>query len=397
LTGPEPLQPPPDVDERGYWADRVWRPWIERARPLGESTVLEYGCGPGSVSRSLVPHARRYIGLDIDPGYIAQARAQNDHESAEFHVHPAEEIGDAFSSYAGEVDVVLLYAVVEHLTIPERLDILARAREVARPDGVIVVVELPNRLVPLDHHSSFEPFLSQLPDELALDYLYRREVRRPEIRDYVTDKRDPSLPAAEDEDGLMALRRFGRGASFHEFELAWGGPVNDHVIATNWEPEVIPHRAIDPGEVALARTLRRLRPDLDPCWSRQWIDLILTPEPALRRGPFHRPWIGHPGPASRQVVPNLEDVILLPNAEARLEVVLPEATRQLAVRVVDGETQTTVRVRTARGDLIERTVPGHPGHGKTLVLDLPDWSDDVVVDLPQGGWISGVTYLGYGT
>jgi hypothetical protein len=130
-------------------------------------------------------------------------------------------------------------------------------------------------------------------------------VRRPEIHEYVTAKRDPSLPVADDEEALMALRRFGRGASFHEFELAWGGLVNDHVIATNWEPEVIPHRAIDPGEIALARTLTRLRPDLDPCWSRQWLDLILTPDPALRRGPFHRPWTGYPGPASRRAIHNL--------------------------------------------------------------------------------------------
>ncbi len=393
MTAPEPLHPPPGVDERGYWADRIWRPWIERVRPLHDATVVEYGCGPGSVSRALAPHARRYVGLDIDAESIAISQRMNTHDSATFHVHPPEEIVDALRGYAGQVDVVLLYAVVEHLTLDERLAVLTAAREVARPAGVVVLVELPNRLVPFDQHSSFEPFVSQLPDELALDYL--GAARRPELRDALA-VRDPSLPAAEDDDALLALRRFGRGGSFHEFELAWGGRIDDYVVATNWEPELAPHREIHPGELALARTMARFRPDLDPCWSRQWIDLILSPDPPLRRGPFHRPWVGRAGPASRLTSENLDDAVLLPSAAAALHVQLPEATRQLAVRVVDGERQTTVRARTLSGACVEATVPGHPTHGRTAILDLPDWSDDLLLELPAGGWITGITYLGYG-
>lgn len=394
MTALEPLGPPPDVDERGYWADRVWRPWMERVRPLRDATVLEYGCGPGSVTRALAPHANRYIGIDINEESVGIARRMTDPGIATFHVHPPEEIVDALRSYAGTVDIVLLYAVIEHLTIPERLEVLAAARDVARPHGVVVVVELPNRLVPFDQHSSFEPFISQLPDDLALDYL--DDARRPELREQVLTARDRSLPAAEDHGGLMALRRFGRGGSFHEFEVAWGGRIDGHVVATNWEPQVIPHREIDPGELSLARTLARFRPDLDPCWSRQWIDLILTPDLPLRRDPFHRPWVGCPGPASRLARRNLDDAVLLPSADAALHVELPEATRQLAVRVIDGGAQTTVRARTLTGSVVEATAPGHPTHGRTVVLDLPDWSDDLLLEVPAGGWISGITYRGYG-
>jgi SAM-dependent methyltransferase len=374
LTAPEPLSAPPDVDERGYWADRVWRPWIERVRPFRDATVLEYGCGPGSVTRSLAPHAKRYIGLDINEESVGIARRMNEQKNVSFHVHPPGEVIDAFRSYAGEVDIVLLYAVIEHLTVP--------------------VVELPNRLVPFDQHSSFEPFISQLPDDLALAYL--DDPRRPELREHVLSERDRSLPPAEDGDGLLALQRFGRGASFHEFEVAWGSRIDGYVVATNWEPEVIPHREIDPGELSLARTLARYRPDLDPCWSRQWIDLILTPDLPLRRDPFHRPWVGSPGPASRLALKNLDDAVLLPSAEAALHIQLPEATRQLAVRVVDGEAQTTVRVRTLTGSLVEAASAGYPTHGRTIVLDLPDWSDDLLLEIPAGGWVTGVTYLGYG-
>jgi SAM-dependent methyltransferase len=395
LTNLAPLITPPGTDERTYWANRVWRPWIERIRPLRDSTVLEYGCGPGSVSRALAPHTARYIGLDIDRQAIETAEAMNRSEHATFHAHPPDEIIDALRSYEGQVDVVLLYAVLEHLTIAERLAVLAAARTVARPHGVIVVTELPNRLTPLDHHSSFEPFVSQLPDELALDYL--QDAQRPELRDLVLSRREPSTPADEDEEALMALRRFGRAASYHEFEVAWGGRVNDHVMATNWGPEVIPHREVHPGEVALARTLTRLRPDLGPCWSREWIDLILAPDPLSHRDPFHGPWTGLPGPEALLVEYDaINDVMLLPSGEAVLHLTLPEQTRQIAVRVVDGETQTTVHAETSSGDRVEGTGPGHPTHGRSIVLDLPTPSNELLLRVAAGGWIIGVTYLGYG-
>jgi SAM-dependent methyltransferase len=393
LTGPTALAPPSGADERTYWADRVWRPWLERVRPLRDSTVLEYGCGPGSVSRALAPHAKRYIGLDIDQKAIEVANGANQLAHATFHAHPPDEIIDALLDYAGSIDIMLLYAVVEHLTIAERIAVLSAARKVARPHGVVVVVELPNRLSPLDHHSSFEPFVSQLPDELALDYL--ANAQRPEFREQVLGARDPSLPAGEDVDALLALRRFGRGGSFHEFELAWGGPINNHVVATNWEPEVIPHREIHPGEVALARTFARLRPDLDPCWSREWIDLILTPDPSPRRGPFHRPWVGFPGPASNSAIVNAAEAIHM-SSDAALHVLLAEPTQQLAVRVVDESRQTTVRAMTRSDDRVESTAPGGPGHGRTIVLDLPNRSDDLLLELAADGWVIGVTYLGYG-
>jgi SAM-dependent methyltransferase len=395
---PLPSGPPPGIDERTYWADRVWRPWVDDVFPLREATVLEYGCGPGSVSRAFAPYAGRYIGLDIDVDAVAvaqQGARQEGHDRAEFHAHPAEEIVDAFASYAGEVDVVLLYAVVEHLTVEERISVLRAARQIARPAGIVAVVELPNRLSPLDWHSSFLPFINQLPDELALDYL--REAHRPELRDYVLKLRDETLPARDDAAALLALRRFGRGGSYHEFELAWGEPISGHALATNWEPHVIPHRDFHPGELGLARAMARHCPELEPSWSRQWIDVILSPDKPARRGPFHHPWIGAAGPGSRLASTNLvDDVIFLPSGDARLHVELPEATTQIALRIVDGESLTRVEVETLAGELVEIEVAGRPGESVTAVVDLPGFSDDLLVRLVRGGWVIGLTYRGYG-
>lgn len=392
-----PAAAPPGGDERTWWADRIWRPWIEAVRPLQDATVLEYGCGPGSVSRAFAPHVERHIGLDIDAGFIATARLLGDaagHSSAEFHAHPPEEIVAALRSYAGEVDVVLLYAVLEHLTIAERLQVLAAARDVARPNGIIAVIELPNRLVPFDHHSSWLPFVSQLPDELALDYVER--TMRPEMRNAVLASRHRCVPAHEDEAALLALARFGRGMSYHEFELAWGGRIDGFALATNWDPAVSAHREIHPGELSLARQMARWRPELDSSWSRQWIDVILSPNLPSRRGPFHRPWTGGPGVASRLVSSNVHDATLLSSAEAVLHVELPEATRRIAVRVVDGSNHTRVRVTTLLGEHVDVAVESQPGEATTLVVDLPGWADDLMVSIPDGGWILGVTYVGYG-
>lgn len=397
MSAPAVQGPAPGTDERTYWAGRVWLPWIDAVKPLRDATVLEYGCGPGSVSRAVAPRVKRHIGLDIDPVVVdinTRMAREAGQENSEAHAHPPEEIIDVLRGYAGEVDVLLLYAVLEHLTLAERLEVLAVAREVARPHGVIAVVELPNRLAAFDQHSSWLPFVTQLPDDLAIDYLER--ATRPQLRDEVLAFRDRSIPAAEDEEALMALRRFGRGVSFHEFELAWGGRIDGYALATNWGPDVIPHREIDPGEVALARSLARLRPDLDPTWSRQWIDVVLSPDLPVRRPRQHRPWTGHAGPASRGVSRDLADVVFLPSAHEVLHVELPEATEQIAVRVVDGEQRTVVEATTLRGEVATGEAASPPGAGCTVVVDLPGWADDLLLRLPRGGWILGVTYAGHG-
>ena len=391
------LTPPADVDERGWWADRIWLPWIDRVKPLADSCVLEYGCGPGSVSRAVAPRARNHIGLDIDADYIEIARkmaADARQANSEFYCHPPSEIVEAFRAYGGHIDVVLLYAVLEHLTIEERLDVLKTAREVVRPHGVIAVVELPNRLVDFDQHSSWLPYANQLPDDLALDYLERAS--RTEFRESVLNKRDHRLPARSDAGALMALRRFGRGASFHEFELVWGDDLSDCVLMSNWDPMVIPHREIDANEVALARSLSRRRPDLDPCWSRQWIDLVISPDAGLQKAATFRPWIGLAGPCSHHVAYTSSEVAFLGQPDSALHVELPEPTSRLAVRVVDGESSTPVLVEGLHGELIEAHADGSPGTSVTVTLDLPGWYDDLLVRLPRGGWITALLYEGYG-
>lgn len=392
-----PLAPPDGVDERGWWAERIWLPWIDKVKPLQDSVVLEYGSGPGSVSRAVAPMVARHIGLDINPDYVDTARtiaADAGQHNSLFRCHPADEIVDALRGFTGEVDIVLLYAVIEHLTVDERLAVLSAARDVVRPDGVIAIVELPNRLVDFDQHSTWLPFVNQLPEPLALEYLGR--ATRKEFRDEVLTVRDETRSTSEDADALMALARFGRGASFHEFELVWEGELSDCVLKSGWDPDVIPHREIDPDEIALARSLQRRRPELGPCWARQWIDLLLSPHPRLAKPRHHRPWTGIAGPASHHVAYSAPEVIFLGQSDSALHVELPEATSHLAFRVVDGESLTAVSVEGLDGSVAEGQSRCAPGHAATVLVDLEGWHRDLVVRLPRGGWILAVLYSGHG-
>ena len=214
---------------------------------------------------------------------MAARRSASALVTSNLSLHPPDSIRDAVAARRGQVDVFLLYAVLEHLTISERLAVLTLAREVVKPDGAIVVCETPNRLVYLDHHTAQMPFFHLLPDELALSY-YQRSPRE----DFKAAIDAAALSGREA--ALEAVARSGRGVSFHEFEVVFGERLDQHVMASNYDPLLFGERPVHPEEVILARYLERTRPDLAPVWSRFWLDLILSPQPLAKREPFLRPW-----------------------------------------------------------------------------------------------------------
>ncbi len=319
-------------DHANSWESRRRRaaefliPWIEQTVPLAGKTVLEYGCGSAPVSCAFAERAGRLIGLDIDAAAIDHGRNQLRERgvtNVELELHSVDEAIDAAAAHRGEIDIVLLYAVLEHLTIEERLQVLRMAREVVRPEGAIVVCETPNRLIYFDHHTAQMPFFHLLPEELALDY-YPRSPRK-DFKDAIDAARRDSRDM-----GLPTLTRWGRGASFHEFELAFGDQLGRHVIASNYDPLLFGERPVQPDEVVLARYLNRERPDLAPVFSRYWLDLILSPSPVDKRAPFLRPWTADTT-TSAGVGWTASENLRLVGREARLWVTLPQPTTKLVV------------------------------------------------------------------
>jgi len=339
LRQPLPGEDPNSWEQRHRRAAQHLVPWLEQTFPLEGKTVLEYGCGNGAVTCAVAARAARVIGLDIDQPWLEQARGQlreRGLDNAELELHPAESILDAARRYEGQVDMLLLYAVLEHLTIAERLRLLRLATELVAPGGVIAVCEAPNRLIYFDHHTAQMPFFHLLPDELALA-CYQRS-RRPDFRAAID-----AAVAEGDGAGLEAIARWGRGVSFHEFEVAFGR-LEQHVIACNYDPLLLAERPVHPDEAILARYLERWRPELPPVFSRYWLDLILVPEPITRRQPWIRPWPLSTSEATRASYTERETV-RLPDQDALLWVSLPHPTKRLLVGALGAPGELVVRAR----------------------------------------------------
>lgn len=383
--GPEPEHP--EWLRRYAVARDRFLPWIESHVPLAGKTVLEYGCGQGAVSCAVAERCGRLIGLDIGPRWIRMARehvGRRDLANVELVLADAADIVARTRAYAGEVDVVLLYAVLEHLTIAERLEVLAVAREIVRDDGHIVVVETPNRLTPMDHHTAQTPFFHALPTELAARW-YRRAPRA----DFVADM-DEAATAGED--ALHeALVRFGYGMSFHEFELVFED-LPAHVVGSSYDRALYHERPVRGEELVLAQTLDCWRPDLPPCFSRTWLDLVLSARPQAAPPVHVRPWqlalppdvpgVGAPGDGRLTLAP-----------EARLPVALPAPTTELHVAFTAADPAQALHVHLPGHTIAlgaAPPIPEHPAWHAELTLDAP--VAEVELSLRDGGEL---TYVGY--
>jgi len=314
-------------------------PWIEQTIPLAGKTVLEYGCGNAAVSCAFAQRAARVIGVDIDADGIElgnEEMRQRGVSNVELELHPVETILDAVAARRGEIDVFLLYAVLEHLTVKERLAVLSLAREVVSADGAIIVCETPNRLIYFDHHTAQMPFFHLLPDELAAEY-YPWSAR--------ADFTAAAAAAAErGRDALLeAIVRWGRGVSFHEFEVVFED-LSRHVIASNYDLTLFGERPVHPDEVILARYLERWRPDLAPVWSRYWLDLILSPRPVDRREPQLRPWTARTI-ESPSVAWTESETLYLRGADSTLWATLPHPTSRLVLGVMTSAGELRLHVR----------------------------------------------------
>ncbi len=206
----------PSADAR--WQDRLDRfrrtvvPWMCHVKPLSGQKILEIGVGDGPSAVSIVEQGAQVTGMDLVQSELDEA-AQHLARlglDARLILGNAADIADV--AEVGEYDQIAFWAVLEHMTIKERLLALAAAWGRLAPGGLLTLVETPNRLWPLDAHTSDLSFYSWLPYELG--YLYSGQSPREGFGDRYS-------PDRIDEDMGHYLRR-GHGVSFHEFDLAIG-------------------------------------------------------------------------------------------------------------------------------------------------------------------------------
>ena len=275
FAGNDPSRASPEgkvaLDEHVYTryrtAIRNVVPWIAKRVPLADARVLEIGCGTGSSTAAMARAGARVVAYDIDAPAIegARRRLSTLGLTADLHLVEPEALLRSIRGEA-DVDVVLLYAVLEHMTISERLATIEAAWGRLRPGGVLVVFDTPNRLFFVDYHTSLMPFFHTLPDDLAL-----RTAARSPRRDF-----RESMRAGTSE----SLARWGRGVSFHEFAAVLGdlGPL---IAADGFDPAILSLLPLTPLENLLREVFILSGVDAPIGFSRASVDVILRkPDPS---------------------------------------------------------------------------------------------------------------------
>ncbi len=102
-----------------------------------ESTVLDVGCGTGSLALRLAPHGAEVHGLDLSSEMIRIARgkaADAGVSNVTFHVGPFD---DSFTAFAPEsLDGLCAYSIL-HL-VADRAAALERIYDLIRPGGFFI-------------------------------------------------------------------------------------------------------------------------------------------------------------------------------------------------------------------------------------------------------------------
>lgn len=245
-------------------------PWVDRAVGLAGRRIVEIGSGTGSSTAGFAALARTVDGYEIDQPSIAFAHGRFEvlgvRNATANLVAGDDMVKTVCDRHRGNVDAFLFFAVLEHMTIPERLVALRTAWSELPSGGVLIVIETPNRLTYTDLHTAQMPFFHMLPTPLALHY-YPRSQRI----DFVEN-----VTKAPPEERELTLQRWGNGVSFHEFDVGIGPEVDQFIRADGFEPEVTgiyPLRLDDEllGRYFEAHPVRRHR-----AWTRNHLNLVLA-------------------------------------------------------------------------------------------------------------------------
>jgi S-adenosylmethionine-dependent methyltransferase len=260
-------------------------PWVARHIDLANAEVLEIGCGAGASTAGFARSCRHIVGYDIDADGIDGARLRMEIlgiTNAQLYCVPPESLlSRARADNAGGVQVVLCYAVLEHQTLPERLETIRTCWDLLRPGGLFVVADTPNRLTYMDHHTSFLPFYHMLPHDLAVAYAGKST--RPSFGPAINARLAESESAA-----VETVIRWGRGVSYHEFELVLGD-LSGLVVGDGFDPEILPLKSVTLEERLLYTyaTARGLK--IPPGFWRESLDVIMRkPDPARPMTPVKR-------------------------------------------------------------------------------------------------------------
>ena len=279
-------------------------PWISRHINLEGKKVLEIGCGTGSSTAALAHYVQQIEGYDIHSLAIVGAQKRLDImglNNVRLHLIDEESLITRISEDAeNRYDIILLFAVLEHQTITERHDTITKCWELLANNGIMAVIDTPNILHYFDIHTSKLPFLHMLPSRLYARYAVNSP--RFAFSNSFSDEKQKSNSLLD-----MKIARWGRGVSYHDFELSLGKDYQKFTVAEGFEPEIIDWFACTPEEEILRWYVQYKHFDVPLGFTRCVLNIIFKKFPdndALAQYSAKR----LPPPPFKHFAPNLSEL-----------------------------------------------------------------------------------------
>jgi len=136
---------------------------LERVR------ILDFGCGSGASTAILARQfpGSQIVGVELSDELLSIAKARADLynlKNVQFFRSPS---GMELPDGLGEFDLAIMSAVYEHLLPEERPAIMKNVWKLVKKGGYLFMNQTPNRLFPIELHTTLLPFINYLPDRLA--------------------------------------------------------------------------------------------------------------------------------------------------------------------------------------------------------------------------------------
>jgi 2-polyprenyl-3-methyl-5-hydroxy-6-metoxy-1,4-benzoquinol methylase len=169
-------------------------PEIEyRCGPLRDRRVLDFGCGTGPSTVALARRARSVVAYDVDQESIdlCQRRLAEHGLESRVQLFCADTI-DEVRDQIGEVDLVLMCGVIEHLPITQgglRRNIIRTLFGMLKDSGYLYVYDTPNRVWPYDFHTTHLWWIPWM--EPGSPRAYDRAIRKGRYKDTPRMSRGP--------------------------------------------------------------------------------------------------------------------------------------------------------------------------------------------------------------